>query len=696
MRTFRTPLLTFAALAFAVGLSLTATTAKAAAPTTCPFTFLCVDTSTGAMQFGPGAYAEDSPGFPNLAMGFNSGVFGRGTAVGANSSIDVTSMGSAFGGAYLNNGAVGVAMGTSAQINGNGVGITGVAIGDSSLVRTGPANAGQNPWGSVAIGPTANTNGYASIAIGNAAQAGLWGTADIGNISIGNQTYTSGTNDTALGTGAQVWGTGSNPADNSVAIGAGTVINESNVVGIGSRRLTQVGNGIHAFDAVNIGQLGTAIGYLGGGAGISGITGTWNPPTYVLNNGVYHDVGSALTGLQSEIGTGTGGSAPVWLATDAPTTSANQAGIDEVAVGPGASAGNADTGQNTAIGAGASAGTVGSGAAGTGGQATAVGAHAGADAVGGSSFGQGAYVGPDGIFSVAVGAQTTTDRAFTVAVGNRTLSQMLDGTELQDGVTVNQLNNAMVGFGAGASFIGGVYTPPTFILTAPGAAGTYTDTNGALLALDNGLNAVNSRIDNLPPSGSGSPGPVGPTGPQGPKGDPGAPGKDGKDGTGSGTDALAVHYDSTDKNKVTLAGANGTTISNVADGLANSDAANVGQVSQQVQDAINTANRYTDASSAQTLNWANAYTDRKFAEVNQRFSTTQAMSTASTQMVATFGGMDPNNHNRVAAGVGFAGGHNGIAVGYQHTSESGHVAWNVGGAAAGKDRTIGAGVGYSW
>jgi autotransporter adhesin len=46
--------------------------------------------------------------------------------------------------------------------------------------------------------------------------------------------------------------------------------------------------------------------------------------------------------------------------------------------------------------------------------------------------------------------------------------------------------------------------------------------------------------------------------------------------------------------------------------------------------------------------------------------------------------------------VGFSGGHNALAVGYRHVTKSGHVSFSVHGAIAGSERTVGAGVGYSW
>jgi len=666
--------------------------------------------------------------------------------------------------------------------------------------------------GAVAVGPASAAGNAAggnyNAAFGYGAQAGLNSLIG-GTTAVGSLANAGADNSSAFGMNSAT----TTNAVNSVALGAYTTTDRANTVAVGNRAVSQVLPGTLANDAVTLGQLqplafalgggssynsgsfvaptyalsmgtfndvGSALtgldtsmtsgwsamsSWLGGGASATG--GVFYPPTYSLASGTYHDVGSALTGLQTQItniGTGTGGgSAPVWLATDAPTTAAATYGFNTVAVGPGAVAGVSGStwGGNTAIGSNSSAGTLAN-ADGSSGQATAVGDGASAAVQGSTALGNNASTTAGAIGSVALGQFTTTGRAGTVAVGNRTVSQLANGTLANDAATVGQVAQTVAGFGGGANFnngiftapsyalstgtfsdvgsalssidsnvstqfaatanwlgggssyIGTTFTGPTYVLTAPGSAGSYGNVGSALTALDNGLNAVNTRINNLPPSGNGPAGPQGPqgaagatgaTGPAGPAGVAGTNGKDGatgatgaagKNGTNSLNDTLAVKYDNAAKDKVTLAGAAGTTLSNVADGVAPSDAANVGQVSQQVQDAINTANSYTDASSAQTLNWANAYTDRKFAEVNRRFSTTQAMATAQNQATATFAGADPAHRNRLAAGVGYAGGHNALSVAYQHVNESGNVAWNLGGAVSGNDRTIGAGVGYSW
>lgn len=170
----------------------------------------------------------------------------------------------------------------------------------------------------------------------------------------------------------------------------------------------------------------------------------------------------------------------------------------------------------------------------------------------------------------------------------------------------------------------------------------------------------------------------------------------------------------------------GRQISGMADGIAATDGTNVRQLLQAKSEAIRTsesyadegdartlsaAQRYSDAGDLQVRDWAksyadagdartlaqaNAYTDWRFHQLDDRFGRTRAVGAAMAQMTASFAGADPHNRNRIGAGVGFAGGHNGLAVGYQHVSRTGHVAWNLGAAISGQERTLGAGVSYSW
>lgn len=342
--------------------------------------------------------------------------------------------------------------------------------------------------------------------------------------------------------------------------------------------------------------------------------------------------------------------------------------------------------------------------------ATAVGAGSYVTGEWGSAFGMGASA--QALNCLALGADTTCDQAWTTAFGNRRLVQLAAGVDDTDGVNIAQLRSAMGAFGGGADMAGGALTLPTYVLASPGAAGSYNNVGDALSALDDGLVAVNTRIDNLPAAGAGTPGAQGP---KGDKGDTGPQGPAGKDGVG-GADPLAVRYDDDSKATVTLGEKAETTTSpqgdtvtpldavasapvrvrNLAEGMDAHDAVNVEQVNAQVQEALRTAKTYADAGDQQTLQQAKAYTDWRMSRLDDRFSRTQALATAQTQMVATFAGADPSHRNRMAAGVGMAGGHNALSVGYQHVSEGGHVAWNLGGAIAGSERTVGAGIGYSW
>jgi len=193
-----------------------------------------------------------------------------------------------------------------------------------------------------------------------------------------------------------------------------------------------------------------------------------------------------------------------------------------------------------------------------------------------------------------------------------------------------------------------------------------------------------------PAGKDGSPGPAGPQGPQGPQGPAGISG-------GAGADAFAVHYDGTTLAAVTLQGVNGTQIRNVTAGTAGTDAANV----DQVQEALRSANSYTDIRTADTLVQANQYTDMRIGQLNQRVDYALAAASASAQAAAAIAGSDPNNHNRVAAGFGSSNGAGAWSVTYQHVTQNRAWAWNVGvtgeqGGGSSSNRQVGGGVSFSW
>lgn len=330
------------------------------------------------------------------------------------------------------------------------------------------------------------------------------------------------------------------------------------------------------------------------------------------------------------------------------------------------------------------------GASGTG--EIALGASSVATGPQGIALGYGAQA--TGAGSIAIGAGSVASEYDTVSVGGPTLTRRIvdvaDGFNGTDAVNVEQLVPAITAFGGGAAFNGGVFTAPTYVLTAPGAVGTYNNVGSALLALDSGLNAVNTLVGNIPA------GPQGPAGPVGPQGSAGT----------SSSDPLALNYDSTSKTSVTLAGAGGTQIHDLAAGSTSTDAANVGQVHAAQQAAVSTAGGYTDTQVQQVRSWArsytdeqtaaalheaNVYTDWKFSQVGEAVSRVASEGSAAVAMSSNFRG-----DNSLAVGAGWAGGHSALAVGYRHVLEDGHVSFSVHGAISGFERSLGAGVGYSW
>lgn len=276
-----------------------------------------------------------------------------------------------------------------------------------------------------------------------------------------------------------------------------------------------------------------------------------------------------------------------------------------------------------------------------------------------------------------IGSGITNNQNLTEEFAGWRLTNIGNGIDPLDAVNMSQLSAGISAFGGGAGYVNGQFVAPNYTF------GTNTFNNvGSALSFLYGLDG----------SGGGTPGPVGPTGPTGPTGPQGPAGTN---GTGNGTDPLAVHYDNSTDSSVTLQGANGTTISNVAPGAVNANSMQAVNGSQ-LYNAEQAANSYTDQQVQRAENWAQAYTNQQDQVLNTRINDSEAMSAAMTNMTASFAGQNPNNHNRVSAGIGFAGGSNAIAVGYQHVNDAGNFAWNIGGSAGGRDREIGAGAGFSW
>ncbi|WP_171984552.1 YadA-like family protein, partial [Burkholderia cenocepacia] len=231
--------------------------------------------------------------------------------------------------------------------------------------------------------------------------------------------------------------------------------------------------------------------------------------------------------------------------------------------------------------------------------------------------------------SVALGANAFSNRANSVSVGRagaeRQVVNVAAGTQATDAVNVSQLKGVTDALGGGAAVgADGTVTSPTYSLADPADASqskSYNNVGDALSNLDGrtttntqNITVINKQLadsglvdpvtgqsitavtydrnaDGTPNLGSVTLGGAGATAPVALKNV--ADAKDdhdalnlgqlkdaglvGDDGTGNLT-SMAVTYDGATKDKVTLAGTDGTTLANVKAGVADMDAVNVSQL----------------------------------------------------------------------------------------------------------------------
>ncbi|WP_319001744.1 YadA-like family protein [Burkholderia cepacia] len=454
---------------------------------------------------------------------------GSATAIGANANAGGISA-VALGGNTVATGQNAVALGTLANATGAetvAVGVSARATGNNSTamgrgaaaVSTNATSVGYSAYagadGATALGTTASAVGANAIAVGRGAStSGTYGSAigysanattnavaigvlanatSASSVALGERASATGSTATALGRGALASGT------NAVALGANSVGDRNNAVSVGStslqRQITNVAAGTQNTDAVNLGQMNAAIA-----AGS-------NP--YVAVRG---STAARASGTQSiAIGDGAianatntnGGQTNIAVGAKAYTSG----GFGQLAIGEGASATNANAGGAIAIGRGAMT------------------------TQRGVALGDGASVTAQ--YGVALGDTSIADRANSVSVGSATLQRQITnvaaGTQATDAVNVGQLSGVTKALGGGAAVDGsGNVTQPTYKV-----AGTD-------------YHNVGDALDALAANGS--------------------------------SDPNAVTYDGATKDKVTLKGAGGTTLSNVKAGVANMDAVNVGQL----------------------------------------------------------------------------------------------------------------------
>lgn len=373
--------------------------------------------------------------------------------------------------------------------------------------------------------------------------------------------------------------------------------------------------------------------------------------------------------------------------------------------------------------------------------AVAVGHAVSVNADDGVAIGHDSVVKAGATGAVAIGSGSIADAANTFSVGSGTLQRRIvnvaAGMADTDAVNLSQLEALSAALGGGASFAGGVFTVPTFTIQGV----SYNTVGMAFDAVDSSITDLYAKVASAggiqgppgPQGPAGSQGPAGPQGPvgaTGPQGPVGATGPQGPAGPAGGGPREVV-YDQNSGDTLTLTGANGTVISNVAAGKTVTDAANVGQVQSgdaatlksansytdaQTREALASAKTYADAGDSATLARANAYTDSKLAagfvtqqtfdqfrqQVGERFHQVDVRMARIGAMGQAMGGMagaiagGERTQNRISAAAGTYGGQNAMAVGYSHLLPGLGSVLVGGSVASGGDTGATIGVSFGW
>jgi autotransporter adhesin len=402
-----------------------------------------------------------------LALGFTSLAQAASTiAIGDTNTVAAAAGAGAIAGGHNSQvlgGTGAVAFGEGQTANGNGA----VAIGDpNSATGNGAVAVGANNTangdGAVAQGNGNNAQGVGSVAIGNTS-----GALGAGSVALGNTATANNANDVALGSGSTT----------AAAVGtAGTTING----------VTYTFQGITPGSTVSVGSAGAertitnvAAGRIDG-ASTDAINGSQLFATNQAVDGLGTSVtnlGNTVTNLGDTIASTIGGGTTYDPATGNITTSVTYGGntyssLQQIfnQIGGDVSAGavhyfsvndNGTPGANYANdgATGLNALAAGVGATATADNATALGQGTGVSVLGGVALGSGAVsdraIAPDS-GSITAGTHVipfnTTDRTLrgAVSVGNATdfrqVTNVADGTEDQDAVTLRQLKGALTSF----------------------------------------------------------------------------------------------------------------------------------------------------------------------------------------------------------------------------------------------------------
>ncbi|EAM5630722.1 trimeric autotransporter adhesin SadA [Salmonella enterica] len=224
-----------------------------------------------------------------------------GTDATANTYTNVDGASAAMGYKASAMGKWSTAIGSYSQSTGDSslaLGVKSTSAGDRAIAM-GASSSASGSY-SMAMGVYADSSGAKSVALGYKSVA-----SGATSSALGYQATASGDDSAAFGNGAQAIGT------NSIALGAGSTALEDNSVAVGNsttqRQITYVAKGdinANSTDAVTGAQIyslsQSVADRLGGGASVNS-DGTVNAPLYKVGTGIYNNVGSALSALNTSI-----------------------------------------------------------------------------------------------------------------------------------------------------------------------------------------------------------------------------------------------------------------------------------------------------------------------------------------------------------------------------------------------------------
>ncbi|MBR8307056.1 YadA-like family protein [Burkholderia cenocepacia] len=399
---------------------------------------------------------------------------------------------------------------------------------DDTYVKIDTSNstvAAQAGTAALAIGTNTSASGSYATAIGNSALASGNNSTALGfqasstggaAVAVGNGANASGSHGVALGVNAVASHT------DSVALGATSTTDRDNSVSVGSstlqRQITNVAAGTQNTDAVNLGQMNTALS-----------TKVDNTSVKVLGNAT----GAAATASGSgsvALGSGavaTSGSAGGNIAIGNGATASHNGGggYGAMAIGVGAQAGSPGYSGGGAIGFGAkssySSYAIGDGATAmgpAGSRSVALGSSSSASgmntlalgssalASGNTSVSLGANASATGASSVALGSGSTATADNTVSIGSSTLQRRITnlaaGTADTDAVNLGQMNaeftktnNAIAATNLTVSSLSTGLSSTSS--TVAGLSTGLSSTNSTVAGLSAGLSTTNSTVAGL-------------------------------------------------------------------------------------------------------------------------------------------------------------------------------------------------------